>query len=96
MRANIAYGRLDATEEEILKTAQLAEVDRFVEQLPEGYATELGERGVKLSGGQKQRIAIARAFLKNPPILVFDEATSSLDNATEKSIQVALERLSSK
>lgn len=95
VRANIAYGRLDATEEEILKTAQLAEVDRFVEQLPEGYATELGERGVKLSGGQKQRIAIARAFLKNPPILVLDEATSSLDNATEKSIQVALERLSS-
>ena len=95
VRANIAYGRLDATDEEILNTARLAEVDRFVEQLPEGYATGLGERGVKLSGGQKQRIAIARAFLKNPPILILDEATSSLDNATEKSIQVALERLSS-
>jgi len=93
VRANIAYGRLEATQEEIIETAKLAEVDCFVEELPQGYATELGERGVKLSGGQKQRIAIARAFLKNPAIMILDEATSSLDNATEKSIQKALERL---
>lgn len=93
VRNNIAYGRLDATEEEILTTAKLAEVDRFVEQLPQKYDCELGERGVKLSGGQKQRIAIARAFLKNPPIMILDEATSSLDNATEKAIQTSLEKL---
>ena len=93
VRNNIAYGRLDATEEEILNTAKLAEVDRFVELLPKKYDSELGERGVKLSGGQKQRIAIARAFLKNPPIMILDEATSSLDNATEKAIQTSLEKL---
>ena len=93
VRENIAYGNLQASEKEILATARLAEVDEFAEHLPEGYATELGERGVKISGGLKQRIAFARAFLINPPILILDEATSSLDNATEKSIQHALERL---
>ena len=93
VRNNIAYGRLEATEEEIVATAKLAEVDRFVEQLPNKYDTQLGERGVKLSGGQKQRIAIARAFLKNPPIIILDEATSSLDNATEKAIQHSLDEL---
>ena len=94
VRNNIAYGNLNAAGEEIIKTAKLTEVDRFVEKLPKKYATELGERGVKLSGGQKQRIAIARAFLKNPPILVLDEATSSLDNTTERAIQHSLDKLS--
>lgn len=93
VRNNIAYGKLNASEEEILKVAKLAEVDSFVDQLPQKYESQLGERGVKLSGGQKQRIAIARAFLKNPPIIILDEATSSLDNATEKAIQHSLDEL---
>lgn len=93
VRSNIAYGRPDAADDAILQAAKMAEADRFIEQLPQQYDTALGERGVKLSGGQKQRIAIARVFLKNPPILILDEATSSLDNETEKNIQGALNQL---
>lgn len=90
---NIAYGENNADAASIKKAACLASADGFIERLPQKYATEIGERGVKLSGGQKQRIAIARIFLKNPPIVILDEATSSLDNKTEKQIQGALERL---
>lgn len=93
VRYNIAYGDEDASDGDVERAAQAASADGFIRQLPQGYATEIGERGVKLSGGQKQRIAIARVFLKNPPIVVLDEATSALDNRTEKQIQAALERL---
>lgn len=90
---NIAYGKVNATELEVHEAAKLAAADSFIEALPEGYATRVGERGVKLSGGQKQRIAIARAFLKNPPVMVLDEATSALDTRTEKQIQRSLDKL---
>ena len=90
---NIAYGTFDASEREILNAAQIAEADEFIVQLPDGYNTIVGERGQKLSGGQRQRIAIARAVLKNPPILILDEATSAVDNETEAAIQRSLERI---
>ncbi|PAD69360.1 multidrug ABC transporter ATP-binding protein [Bacillus sp. 7586-K] len=94
LRENIAYGKLDATEEEIEEAAKRAHLESFIDSLPFGYDTQIGERGLKLSGGQKQRIAIARMFLKNPPILILDEATSALDTETEMIIQQALTELS--
>ncbi len=93
VRENILFGRQDATEEELYLAAKVANADEFIERLPEGYDTMIGERGVKLSGGQRQRIAIARAVLKNAPILILDEATSSVDTETELLIQQALEKL---
>ncbi|MGM7719963.1 ABC transporter ATP-binding protein [Metabacillus sp. Hm71] len=94
LRENIAYGKLDATQEEIEAAAKRAHLESFIDSLPFGYETQIGERGLKLSGGQKQRIAIARMFLKNPPILILDEATSALDTETELIIQKALTELS--
>lgn len=93
LRENIAYGKLDATDEEIEEAAKQAHMVEFIKELPDGYETQVGERGLKLSGGQKQRIAIARMFLKNPSILILDEATSALDTETESIIQDALTEL---
>ena len=90
---NIRYGRPDATDEEVIAAAKLANAHEFIMQLPQGYDTDIGQRGVKLSGGQKQRISIARVFLKNPAILIFDEATSALDNESEKIVQKSMEAL---
>ena len=93
MKENIRYGRLDATDEEIVEAAKRANIHDYIMTLPNGYDTQIGERGVRLSGGQKQRLSIARVFLKNPPLLILDEATSALDNTTEILIQQALEEL---
>lgn len=90
---NIRYGKLDASNEEIIEAAQKANAHDFIMALPNGYDTDIGQRGVKLSGGQKQRLSIARVFLKDPPVIIFDEATSALDNESEKAIQESLERL---
>ena len=90
---NIRYGRPDATDEEVIAAAKLANAHEFIMQLPNGYQTDIGQRGIKLSGGQKQRISIARVFLKNPAILIFDEATSALDNESEKIVQQSMEEL---
>jgi ATP-binding cassette subfamily B protein len=90
---NIAYGRLDATPEEVMAAARRAQLGDFIAKLPDGYLTRVGERGLKLSGGEKQRVAIARVILKNPEILVFDEATSSLDSRTEQDIQASLKQV---
>ena len=93
IRENIRYGRLDATDQDVIAAAKQANAHDFITKLPEGYDTPVGERGVKLSGGQRQRIAIARAIIKNAPILVLDEATSALDSESEKLIQAALREL---
>jgi ATP-binding cassette subfamily B protein len=90
---NIRYGRIDATDAEVEAAARLAHIHDFVMSTPDGYATRVGERGLKLSGGEKQRVAIARTILKNPPILLFDEATSALDSRTEQQIQANLKEL---
>lgn len=90
---NIRYGKPDATDEEVIAAARAANAHDFIMEMPDNYHTDIGQRGVKLSGGQKQRLSIARAFLKNPPILIFDEATSALDNKSERVVQESLERL---
>ncbi len=90
---NILYGKPSATREEVIEAAKLANAHEFIEGLPNGYETDIGQRGVKLSGGQKQRLSIARVFLKNPPILIFDEATSALDNESENIVKESLEKL---
>ena len=90
---NIRYGKPDATREEVIQAAKNANAHEFIMSLPNGYETDIGQRGIKLSGGQKQRLSIARVFLKNQPILIFDEATSALDNESEKVVQESLERL---
>jgi len=90
---NIAYGRMDASEDEVVKAAKAAYADEFIQRLPDGYQTVIGENGVKLSGGERQRVAIARAILRDPPILILDEATSSLDTESERIVQLALSNL---
>ena len=94
IRYNIRYGRWEASDAEVEEAARLAQIDGFIRMSPQGYETEVGERGLKLSGGEKQRVAIARTILKAPPILLLDEATSALDSHTEREIQDALERVS--
>jgi ATP-binding cassette subfamily B protein len=91
---NIRYGKPEVGEDEIRRAARLANIDGFISSLPDGYLTQVGERGLKLSGGEKQRVAIARTILKSPPILLFDEATSALDSQNEKEIQASLRRIS--
>jgi ATP-binding cassette subfamily B protein len=90
---NIRYGKPGASDEEIVEAAKQANAHDFILSLPNGYATDIGQRGVKLSGGQKQRLSIARVFLKDPPILIFDEATSALDNESERAVRDSLEKL---
>ena len=94
IKENILCAKLDASDDEIIDAAKKAKIHDFIQSLPKGYETYIGERGVKLSGGQKQRISICRVFLKNPPIIILDEATSALDNVTEREIQKSLEELS--
>ena len=93
VKDNISYGKPNASMDEIIEAAKNANAHDFIMALPDGYDTDIGQRGVKLSGGQKQRLSIARVFLKNPPILIFDEATSALDNESEKVVQESLEKL---
>ena len=93
VRDNIAYGNQDATDDDVKRAASAANADEFIQTLPQGYATKIGERGHLLSGGQRQRLCIARALLLNAPILILDEATSSLDNESEKKVQDALKNL---
>ena len=90
---NIRYGKPDATDEEVILAAKRANAHDFIMSFPDGYQSDIGQRGVKLSGGQKQRLSIARVFLKNPPILIFDEATSALDNESEQVVQQSMEEL---
>jgi ATP-binding cassette subfamily B protein len=93
IRYNIHYGRPSATEAEVVAAAQSAHIHAFIESLPQGYASAVGERGLKLSGGEKQRVAIARAILKNPQVMIFDEATSALDSETEQAIEGELDQI---